>query len=222
MNGLNSVHSVELYGLTLKIPDQVYFPSDDTDLLIEYLQNMPLEDGAQILEIGSGSGAVSLWLASKIHNRQMRCKIQCIDINPLAIATGKINAQLNSLDEFISFLEGDLFSPLQSGMKFDIIIFNPPYLPQEPDIIIAGNQQPIDHAWNGGEKGLEILSRFLRDAIEFLKFQGDLMFISSSLADQDELFKNLKKYNYSIKTTAKKHIFFEDIILFHCIRENSN
>ncbi len=125
------------------------------------------------------------------------------------------------------FLEGDLFFPLTklpstvlSTPSFNLIIFNPPYLPSEEEIINHSNRQPIDAAWDGGNTGDELLLRFLTEVPKYLASAGEIVFVSSSLVDQTKLLEALETQGFSLIQTEKIHIFFEDILCYHAILNN--
>jgi release factor glutamine methyltransferase len=225
---LRAEDALEYNGVLLTIPSQVYSPAEDTDLclksLIEWAKNAP--NNPRILEIGIGPGTLSLALSRTLQNLQKSPQLIGIDINPIAIETARFNAQLNSLDHNFTILQGDLFTPLlhnptdlNLNSPYDLIIFNPPYLPGEEEIISDDNRQPIDAAWDGGREGDEILLAFLPFVPQFLKSTGDLYFVSSSCVDQTRILATLNAQYLKIIEKKITHIFFEDIILYHVRKE---
>jgi len=99
---------------------------------------------------------------------------------------------------------------------YDLILFNPPYLQSEPDIINESNRQLIDLAWDGGPSGNEVLLEFLNHLSPYLKKNGEIIFITSSLVNQKAIQHALEIQNLKTLEQRTKHIFFEDIILYHC------
>ncbi len=167
----------ELYGFKIKTSGKIYEPAEDTFLLISALQKMDLE-GKDILEIGTGSGIVALFLAKSAK------KVLAIDINPEAVKCAKENAELNGIKN-AEFLESDLFENVKE--KFDLIVFNPPYLPDE--------KISKDVALDGGKDGRKVIERFLKDAPKFLKSRGKIILLESSLSNYQktlQYFKNAK------------------------------
>lgn len=178
-----------LYDPTLKIytdPD-VYPPSEDSILLI---RSFDVEQGEKVLEIGSGSGIVS------IHCMLNGAEVTCGDINPKAVALTRRNIDANGLKADV--LETDVYSNIDG--KYDTIIFNLPYLPvqEEGDLALA---------WSGGDDGLGPLPRLLSEAPEHLNENGRIIVVISSLMDQDALNTILK--DLKVRTLSELPLFFE-------------
>jgi len=169
-------------GITLEIPDDVYDPAEDSFLLAE---NITPIDNSQVLEIGSGSGYVSIYLEKNFPH----VEYFCVDINLAAAKITNINAKRNSVD--LHVLNSDLFCALKdSEVYFDIIMFNSPYLPiSEPS--------DLAKAWSGGEDGLLIVSKFLQEIPLFLKPTGRCYLVVSSLTDLVRLSQLIADINYS-------------------------
>ncbi|MCR8487527.1 MAG: class I SAM-dependent methyltransferase, partial [Crenarchaeota archaeon] len=112
--------TIEFMGIKLVVNEYVYEPSDDTELLAKaVIRN--IKPFSKALEIGTGSGAIAILLA------KLGCDVTATDINPKAIEVAKENATQNNVK--IRFIVGDLFAGLNE--KFDTIVFNPPYLPED-------------------------------------------------------------------------------------------
>lgn len=234
---LDSSQSFEYFNLKLVVPDQVYSPSDDTDLSIVFLKkwvqnieqspygfmkNTAANRPIRIFEMGIGSGVLSLYLASRLLNKGYLPQVLGVDINPIAVKTARFNAELNQLSEYVTFLHGEFLNPLKNRIKtndntpvFDFIISNPPYLAGEPRVINEENRQPIDYAWEGGLNGYEVTLRFLDQLDPYLAVPGDFMLISSSNVDQNPILSRLEELGINIIEIMRTHKFFEDILLYH-------
>ncbi len=220
---------IEYYGINMAIPEQVYSPHDDTDLISEFIlewikkfettkENLNLKS-IRVLEIGYGPGTISLLIVSYFLKKKVNFFHAGTEISSLAVETANYNAKLNKLENFVNFLEGNLFEPLNTdelNEPYDLILFNPPYLQSEPDIINESNRQLIDFAWDGGPSGNEVLLEFLNHISQYLKKNGEIFFITSSLVDQKAIQHALEIQNVKNLEQKTKHIFFEDIILYHC------
>lgn len=226
---LDENDAFDYFNLQLVVPNQVYTPSDDTDLSIVFLKkwiqnidqspySLEKSQNIRIFEMGVGSGVLSLYLASRLLQKGYLPEIIGVDINPIAVQTAQFNAELNGLEKYITFYQGEFFSPLinhHNYAPFDFILSNPPYLASEPQIIDQKNRQLIDFAWEGGINGYEVTLAFLEEVSPFLKCPGDFMLISSSNIDQTPIKSHLKKLNIEILEVLSTHKFFEDILLYH-------
>ncbi|NJE85588.1 methyltransferase domain-containing protein [Thermococcus sp. CX2] len=183
-------------GLRIKLHPQVYEPAEDTFLLAE---NLAVKKGDVALDVGTGTGIIALLMARKAKF------VLGIDINPLAVELARENARLNGIKN-AEFRVSDLFENVEG--KFDIITFNAPYLPGEPE-------EPIDLALVGGETGREVLDRFINEVKNYLKPGGTVQIVQSSITGIEETLRNLEAVGLRGKIAAKKHVFFEDIVLIN-------
>ncbi len=120
------VGSVEFYGLKLIVNEHVLIPRPETELLVEkIISDSDKSASLKILEIGVGSGNISLSLLKNLPNS----KIVAIDISESALDVAKQNAKLNSLQERVEFKLIDIMKDdLNSLGKYDLIVSNPPYV----------------------------------------------------------------------------------------------
>jgi release factor glutamine methyltransferase len=177
------------YNPSLKIEEclGVYSPSDDTFLLIDSLD---VREGEDILEMGCGSGIISLHCVSAGAN------VTAADINPAAVRCTLVNARRNGMK--VKGIVSDLFSDISGA--FDQIVFNPPYLPEE-------DRNQLAQSWSGGEGGVEVIERFLRDARRFLRPGGRITIVVSSRMDTDKF--GALTPPFEIERIATKRLFFE-------------
>ena len=173
-------------------PD-VYPPCDDSILLIRCLEVRP---GMEILEIGSGSGVVS------IHAALEGARVTCVDINPKAVALTRINAERVGA-KLMEVRESDLFSNVEG--RFDIVLFNLPYLPVEEGELDG----PIEKAWAGGPDGMGPLPRLVEECPDHLKENGKLVIVVSSLMDQEALNRALE--GHPVRELGSDSYFFEQL-----------
>ena len=101
---------------------------------------------------------------------------------------------------------------------FDVIFFNPPYLPSSKLISKNRKNLKLDLNWDGGQSGLEIIESFLKNAKKFMNLNdtGYIYFISSSRTNLNNLEAILEENGFKNDVIAKKHFFFEDILLNRC------
>lgn len=176
-------NSFHYKSLLIETHSEVYDPAEDTYLLLDAID---IKKNDSVLEIGTGCGIIALECA------RIGANVICTDINPIAVELVKKNYMMNQslLNGNFDIRLGDLFSPLLSSETFDVIIFNPPYLPIKKDEHVGGW---YDVALNGGKFGLDVTKRFIEGLSKFLKKNGKAYFIFSSLSDKKKLEQIIKK-----------------------------
>jgi len=193
--------SLNIDGLRIKVAKDVYPPSEDTYLLLDNLitAGRPLK---LALDMGCGTGLISLKLAS------MAERVVAIDINPKAALNSQINARENLLDGRVDVICADLFTPLRKGVKFDLMTFNPPYLP------VDDGRDELSLSWSGGKRGLRVVSRFLFQASRLLKEEGVILMVVSSLMDMKRLKRMASDQGFSIEVIKSEKVgLFEELHL---------
>ena len=181
-------------GLKISLSENVYPPAEDSFMLADAAYK-----AGEVLEVGCGSGLVSLSWA-KNNN------VTAVDINPEAVKCTRQNARKNKLK--ITAFESNLFSKVIG--KFDAILFNPPYLPTSEEEILDGE---INRAYDGGPDGRKILDHFLAEFSKYLKPDGSLLLVQSSLNDYDETIAKLGELGFKTEILDKQEFFFEKIFL---------
>lgn len=175
--------------IQIKNFEGVYEPAEDSWMVCNYLPN---EEGS-VLEIGSGTGIISVHLAKRGNI------VTSVDVNPKAVKATKFNAAQNQVD--IEVLEGNMFEKVK-GRKFDFIVCNSPYLPPTDDY----NDQELALAVEGGPTGSEFTIELLSKAEKFLKSGGNVYLIISS---------KMKNFNVDWKREVirEERFFFERLTL---------
>ena len=199
------IGKVEFYGLELEVNDSVLIPRPETELLVEEIINsLPKEKEINILDIGCGSGNISIALASYFTNSH----IKAIDISDSAIELSNKNAHLNSVSEKILFLKEDVFNDLSKNFSnFDLIVSNPPYVSLEDFNKLEPELKLYEPhiALTDGFDGLTFYRRISEHSKFLLKQNGKIFFeIGFSQSDAvkkiliDRGFVNIKiKKDYS-------------------------
>ena len=206
MNFYKNKHLFHFNNLEIEINSKVYDPSEDSFLLLEYLK---FSSGQRILEIGTGCGLISIEACRSGAN------VICTDINLFAVRLSKQNIEKNKhlLNGNIEVREGDLFSVIKSDELFDLIIFNPPYLPTKK---IEKVDEWFDLATDGGLDGLYITKRFIKDVKKHLNPSGKAYFIFSSLSDRKKLEDYLKEKSFTYNIVFSRR-FNDEILDIYCV-----
>jgi len=147
----------------------VFHPRSDTWLLADIVRQQDALRGADVLELGTGSGAIAVSAAKAGAGR-----VTVVDVSRRALATAWLNARINGVR--VTPRRGDLFAPVD-GERYDIVVSNPPYLPSR-DIPARGAAR----AWEGGAPdGRSILERICADVPRHLKPGGTVLLVHSSV-----------------------------------------
>ena len=184
--------------------DNVYVPAEDSYLLAD---NLEIEAGQSVLEIGTGSGIVAMY-ASRLTDR-----ITVTDINFDACELARKNFKDNGIEN-IEILFGNMFEPVENR-KFDVILFNTPYLPTEDDEVI---DDTINYAFDGGLNGRKVIDLFLDEVGNHLNDGGTVQMIQSSLSGNEETLEKLDHSGFIAEIKASEHFFFEDITLINAYK----
>ena len=165
----------EFMGLDFFVKEGVLIPRPDTEVLVEeVIELAKKKDAKNILDIGTGSGAITVSLAKYLEN----VKVTSVDISDIALEIGKRNAISNEVDDRITFVKSDLFTNIDKETKFDIIVSNPPYIKRE--VIDTLDKQVKDYepynALEGGVDGLDFYRAITKRAKEYLKKDGILAY----------------------------------------------
>ncbi len=175
--------------ISLEVLPEVYTPAEDSFLMLSALQ---VEKGEVVLEMGCGSGFLSL------HMAKAGALVTAVDVDPFALRNTEENARLNGLR--LEVMHSDLFQNV-SG-RFDLVVFNPPYLR-------GAAEGPEDLCWAGGGTGLELTDRFLAGAKEHLEKGGRLLVLFSTDVQTDDRERSLR--GWKVKVIASRRLFFEEL-----------
>jgi release factor glutamine methyltransferase len=169
----------------------VYEPREDSLLLSTAVRRFAR---GRVLDMGTGSGVQAAEAARK------GLQVTAVDIDESAIEA----ARKNFSGFQVELVKSDLFSNVEG--RFDTIVFNPPYLPDEP--------AAPDAALDGGPTGRELLDRFLAASREFLNQGGQVVFVQSSITGVDATKQRLLELGFSFEIVARQGFQFEELVVF--------
>ncbi|MCK4808507.1 MAG: methyltransferase [Candidatus Aenigmarchaeota archaeon] len=193
-------------GFSIETDENVYEPSDDTYILLDSLEKVGIRPGFRVLEVGCGTGIISIALSGRA------ASVVACDINPHAVDVCKRNAARNKVKN-VEVAGSDLFSGV-SG-KFDLIVFNTPYLPQSLDETVSGE---INYAWDGGVDGRKVIERFLAEVSSYLFEGGRIVFLESSLSDYEKSLSYLESAGFKVKIINRLKLHFEELVVIEAVR----
>jgi release factor glutamine methyltransferase len=164
----------EFWSLEFRVTSDVLTPRPETETLVEAgLARLPDRDSsARILDLGTGSGAIALSLASE----RPLAEITATDLSEAALQIAAENADHLQVGERIRFLAGDLFEPVASE-RFDLIVSNPPYVARDDSESLPPElaHEP-EMALFAGSDGLDVIRRLIAEAGDHLS-PGGWLFI---------------------------------------------
>lgn len=202
-------HQKEFMKLNFFVNENVLIPRQDTEILVEEVIKIANNKKAKkILDLCTGSGAIAVSLAKYLPDSQ----ITAIDISNEALKIAKKNAISNNVEEQITFINSDMFENLNEE-KFDIIVSNPPYVKTNTinELEVQVKKEPYI-ALDGGNDGLDFYRKIIKNAYQFLKYNGYLCLEIGfdQKIDVIELIENEEKYE---NTYYKKDLYDNDRII---------
>ncbi len=173
--------------------DLVYEPAEDTFLLLKTaLEEVRPADS--VLEMGCGRGLISRELTSKAR------RVIATDINPHALRMArKMGVETVRADQFRGI-----------GARFDLILFNPPYLPTGPQDKLEGW---LNLAFDGGVSGRETINPFLEDLRDHLAPGGRALLLVSTLSGLSEIEEKARNEGLEAMVVAREKYFFEELVV---------
>ncbi|QES52171.1 methyltransferase [Streptomyces venezuelae] len=169
----------------------VYRPQADTLLLAGALAREPLSPGTEVIEIGTGTGALALSAAAR------GAKVTAVDIAWPAVLAARLNGWRRRLR--LRILHGD-FAARSRGRRFDLVLANPPYVPS-PDARLPtrGNRR----AWDAGRDGRAVIDRICAAAPALLHPGGVLLLVHSGMCGAQKTLELLSRQGMSAEVTER-------------------
>ncbi|MFT7615337.1 MAG: release factor glutamine methyltransferase [Candidatus Woesearchaeota archaeon] len=177
-----------------------YEPEEDSYLIQSIIESLAYTPKT-ILDMGTGSGI----LAHTAQNKFPKAKVTAVDINPKALIAAKESDTSNK----INFVNSDRFSKVKS--TFDLIISNPPYLPENK----FDKDDMFNKALVGGKKGYEWIFKFLEEAKKHLAPNGHIILLFSNLSNKNMIDVFLKENLYAYTCVKKKNVgLMEELYIY--------
>lgn len=180
------------YGYKMIVNNQVLIPRPETEELVSYVlqayDEVFVGQKVDVVDIGTGSGAIAIALSKEEPN----FSVIATDISKEALKVAELNALENKAD--VKFLNGDMIEPLlEKKMKFDILVSNPPYIPDNEYVeeIVKNNEPSL--ALFGGNDGMHFYDVILKNAHKILKDKFIIAF-EHSYSKKKEMIELANKY----------------------------
>jgi release factor glutamine methyltransferase len=195
VNGIPVQHIIGhtyFYGYKMKVNKEVLIPRPETEELVGYVLSYydDVFEGKKVdvVDVGTGSGAIAIALSKEESNMN----VSATDISETAVEVAKENARIN--DANVKFMVGDMLEPLiENNMKFDILVSNPPYIPDSEYVedIVKNNEPHV--ALFGGSDGMKFYDIILSNAHKVLKTPSILAF-EHGYRSKEKMIELAKKY----------------------------
>jgi len=186
---------VTVAGIKLSTDPRVFHPGQhfSSKILARYVAALDLSDH-RLLDMGTGSGVIGVVAA------RQGAEVVAIDVNPQAAWLSEHNARVHQAGKKMKVLCGELFTPLAPNIKFDWIVFNPPFFPRAV-------KQAAELALHAGD-GYATIARFLNSAKSFLSPSGKILMILSSDMDLAAIAGMFERHHYHVfRCDTKPHLF---------------
>jgi release factor glutamine methyltransferase len=188
------------------VPEEVYEPAEDSFLFAE---NLDVGKGALVLDVGTGCGMLGILAAEKA------AYVVAVDVNPYGIRCAKKNSMRNNVRDKMAFIQSSLLTAFNENAKFDLILFNAPYLPSAE----CEKDSWMVRSWAGGINGRQVIDQFISQAPSHLKACGRILLMQSTLANEGETIRKFKEINLKASIKAKRKLpFFETLALIEAQR----
>lgn len=178
----------------------VYEPAEDSFLIASQLQ---ITKDARVLDMGTGCGILAL-LASK-----KASKVVAVDISPQAVYCARMNAELSGSGRTIDVRLGNLFEAIKDNERFDLILFNAPYLPTESDEA----KDWLEKAWSGGRNGRNVIDQFIDNVSNHLARNGRILMVQSTLSNVKYTLEHFSQHGLHAIVVESRKLDFESIVL---------
>jgi release factor glutamine methyltransferase len=179
-------------------PSQVYTPDADTYLLLDAAR-AEVKPGDRVLEVGTGSGLIAVELTRVTG-------VVATDINPHAVLCARKKG--------VAVVQNDLFCGIRS--LFDLILFNPPYLPTQPEERI---NDWLEHALDGGLNGRVVIERFSEHVGRVLAPGGRILLLISSLTGLPEVRDLFFKAGFVSEIILRKNVEDETLYVLKIVQQ---
>jgi len=193
-----------VHGMPFVVTPSVFNPKVPRtgEFLASQIDSRLVQRDWEVLDMGTGSGVCAVFAAK--HARH----VVAVDINAAAVRCAGINALLNHLEHKIDVRHGDLFAPV-SEERFDVILFNPPFVQGAP-------QNDRDRAWRSND----VAERFAAGLAAHLKPAGFALVLLSTFGDGHAFLEEFRKQNFDISILAERRFVNERLTIFRLVPSN--
>jgi len=193
-----------VHGMPFLVTPSVFNPKVPRtgEFLASQIDSRLVPRDCEVLDMGTGSGICAVFAAR--HAR----RVVAVDINPAAVRCAGINALLNHVEHKIDLRHGDLFAPVLEE-RFDLILFNPPFVQGPP-------RDDRDRAWRSND----VAERFAAGLGAHLKSGGSALVLLSTFGDGYVFLEEFRKQNFEVSVLAERRFVNERLTIFRLVPSN--
>lgn len=178
--------------LRLRVLPGVWRPHSDARLLAQYVAELDLARGRDVLDVFTGSGAIALAAA-----RTGARSVTAVDISRRALATVAFNARRNGVR--VRVLRGDLYEPV-ADRQFDLILANPPYFPAAS----PASRHSAARAWAAGDDGRLLVDRLCAGVAGHLRPHGRVLIVHNTMIGEQATRQQLTSQGLRTEVVARE------------------
>lgn len=196
----------EVAGRPILVLPEVFNPKlfQTGAFLAETLDDRLIPRGADVLDMGTGSGIGAVFAATWAE------RVVAVDINAEAVRCARINALLNRVDGRVEVRHGDLFAPV-AGERFDVVLFNPPFFRGTP-------KGAFDYAWRSNDT----VERFAAGLSRHLLPDGHALVILSSVSDTPTFLRAFRDNGLTVEPLVERDFFVETFAIYRLRRQEDD
>ncbi len=189
---------IRVRDLEIETHREVYTPAEDSLLMLDSVDLWGDLRGLKCLDVGTGTGIVAIFMARK------GCETFATDLTSESVELARRNAELNGVDLHVA--QGDLMNHFRDS-SFDIITFNPPYLPEPPSNV------KLSISWVGGLMGRELIDRFLSDLPRVIKEGGRAAILHADYNEPRLTLEWGRKRGFDSHILGRRKLAFHELIV---------
>ncbi len=206
------IGNVEFFGLKFNVNEKVLIPRQETEILVEkILELVDKENHLSILDIGSGSGNISIALAKNIDS----CSVTGLDISEDAVTVAADNCKLNDVESKVKFLVQDVFKLKNDSVqnKFDVIVSNPPYVAEKEYATLQEEIVKYEPkiAVTDFSDGFNFYKEIIRKSEDLLN-SGGFLFFEAALGQSEKIAGLMNDANFTNVNVVKDYSNIDRII----------
>ncbi len=194
---------IRLKDIVLELDEGVYKPAEDSLLLLDSIESLGSLRRLKCLDVGTGTGIAAIYMARR------GCETFATDITEESVELAYRNARINGVTLHVT--QGDLMEHFRDS-SFDIVTFNPPYLPESP------SDFGLSLSWAGGLRGREVIDCFLSDLTRVLRKGGEALILHADYNEPHRTLKWGRERGFDVHIVGRRKLAFHELVVLELLR----